>query len=307
MTTRQRWTGCGTALVTPFTRSNGIDDAALRRLVRRQIESGIHFLVPCGTTGENPTLSLSERRRVVETVVDEVRGRVPVLAGAGGYHTEEVASLAEQMVQAGASGVLSVTPYYNRPTPEGLYRHFATIADRAGVPVVLYNVPSRTGCHIDVPTLRRLLTIPGIAGIKEASGNIAHIVDVCALAPPGFVVLAGDDALTLPVMALGGHGVISVVANETPREMTALVEALEREDFRAARALQARLLPLMQVNFIESNPIPVKAALAAMGLVEEVYRLPLVSPQEASRRRILDVLAGLGLVDRSGLAREDAA
>jgi 4-hydroxy-tetrahydrodipicolinate synthase len=307
MTTRRPWTGCGTALVTPFTRSGGIDDVAIRRLVRRQIDSGIHFLVPCGTTGENPTLSLAERRRVVETVVDEARGRVPVLAGAGGYHTEEVASLAEQMARSGAAGVLSVTPYYNRPTPEGLYRHFSTIADRAGVPVVLYNVPSRTGCHIDISTLRRLQTIPGVAGIKEASGNIAHIVDVCALAPPGFVVLAGDDAVTLPVMALGGHGVISVVSNETPREMTALVEAIELEDYGQARALQARLLPLMQVNFVESNPIPVKAALAAMGLIEEVYRLPLVSPQETSRQRILDVLAGLGLVDRADLAREHAA
>jgi 4-hydroxy-tetrahydrodipicolinate synthase len=307
MTARQPWTGCGTALVTPFTRSGGIDDAALRRLVRRQIESGIHFLVPCGTTGENPTLSLPERRRVVESVVDEARGRVPVLAGAGGYHTEEVAALAEQMAQSGAAGVLSVTPYYNRPTPEGLYRHFATIADRARVPVVLYNVPSRTGCHIDVATLRRLLTVPGIAGIKEASGNIAHIVEVCALAPPGFVVLSGDDALTLPVMALGGHGVISVVANETPLEMTALVEAMERGAFGEARGLQARLLPLMQVNFVESNPIPVKAALAAMGLIEEVYRLPLVSPQDASRQRILDVLAALGLVDRAVFAREHAA
>ncbi len=307
MTARQPWTGCGTALVTPFTRGGGIDDAALRRLVRRQIELGIHFLVPCGTTGESPTLSVSERRRIVETVVDEVRGRVPVLAGAGGYHTEEVASLAEQMAQSGAAGVLSVTPYYNRPTQEGLYRHFATVADRARVPVVLYNVPSRTGCHVDVPTLRRLLTIPGIAGIKEASGNIAHIVDVCALAPPGFVVLAGDDALTLPVMALGGHGVISVIANETPGEMTALVEAIERGAFGEARALQARLLPLMQVNFIESNPIPVKAALAAMGLIEEVYRLPLVSPQDASRQRILDVLAALGFINRAHGAREQAA
>jgi 4-hydroxy-tetrahydrodipicolinate synthase len=307
MTRRHAWTGCGTALVTPFTRSGGIDDAALRRLVRRQVESGIHFLVPCGTTGENPTLSLSERRHVVEIVVDEARGRVPVLAGAGGYHTEEVASLAVEMAQAGAAGVLSVTPYYNRPTQEGLFRHFATIADRARVPVVLYNVPSRTGCHIDVPTLRRLLTIPGIVGIKEASGNIAHIVDVCALAPPGFVVLAGDDALTLPLMALGGHGVISVVANETPAEMTALVEAIERGDFFEARALQARLLPLMQVNFVESNPIPVKAALAAMGLIEEVYRLPLLSPQDASRQRILDVLGNLGLVDRAPVAREHAA
>ncbi len=307
MTTRRPLTGCGTALVTPFTPAGALDEAALRRLVRRQIDGGIHFLVPCGTTGENPTLSAAERRRVVDVVIDESRGRVPVVAGAGGYCTEEVAALAAQMAQAGASAVLSVTPYYNRPTPEGLYRHFATIAERAGVPVVLYNVPSRTGCHIDLPTLARLQTIPGVAGIKEASGNISHIANVIAQAPPHFVVLSGDDALTLPVMAVGGHGVISVASNLTPRQMVELVEAAECGDLALARDRHRALLALMQVNFVESNPIPVKAALAAMGLIEEVYRLPLVPPGEASRRRILEVLDSMGLRANARPAGESAA
>jgi 4-hydroxy-tetrahydrodipicolinate synthase len=307
MTTRQLFTGCGTALVTPFSRAGAIDVAALRRLVRRQIESGIHFLVPCGTTGENPTLSAAERRRVVEIVIEECQGRVPVLAGAGGYCTEETAKLAAQMARAGAAGVLSVTPYYNKPTPEGLYRHFATIAGRAGVPVVLYNVPGRTGCHIDLPTLARLTTIPGVAGIKEASGNVAHIAGVVAQAPPHFVVLSGDDALTLPVMALGGHGVISVASNQAPGQMARMVEAIERGELASAREQHRALLALMEVNFVESNPIPVKAALAAMGLIEEAYRLPLVPPRDASRQRILSVLDAMGLLGGTSLAGENAA
>jgi 4-hydroxy-tetrahydrodipicolinate synthase len=307
MTTRQRFTGCGTALVTPFTRTGAVDVAALRQLVRRQLESGIHFLVPCGTTGENPTLSAAERRRVVEIVIEECQGRVPVLAGAGGYCTEETAKLAAQMARAGAAGVLSVTPYYNKPTPEGLYRHFATIAGRAGVPVVLYNVPGRTGCHIDLPTLARLTTIPGVAGIKEASGNVAHIAGVVAQAPLDFVVLSGDDALTLPVMALGGHGVISVASNQAPGQMARMVEAIERGELASAREQHRALLALMEVNFVESNPIPVKAALAAMGLIEEAYRLPLVPPRDASRQRILSVLDAMGLLGGTSLAGENAA
>jgi 4-hydroxy-tetrahydrodipicolinate synthase len=307
MTTRQLFTGCGTALVTPFTRAGAIDVAALRRLVRRQIDSGIHFLVPCGTTGENPTLSAAERRRVVEIVIEECQGRVPVLAGAGGYCTEETAKLAVQMARSGAAGVLSVTPYYNKPTPEGLYRHFATIAERSGVPVVLYNVPGRTGCHVDLPTLARLTTIPGVAGIKEASGNVSHIAGAIAQAPPHFVVLSGDDALTLPVMALGGHGVISVASNEAPRQMAGMVEAIERGDLASAREQHRALLALMEVNFVESNPIPVKAALAAMGLIEEAYRLPLVPPRDPSRQRILSVLDAMGLLGGATLASENAA
>ncbi len=294
---RTRWTGCGTALVTPFDRSGRIDEAALRRLVRRQIEAGIHFLVPCGTTGETPTLSLAERRRVVEIVVEESAGRVPVLAGAGGYNTEEVVHVAKEMVAAGADGLLSVTPYYNKPSPEGLYRHFRAIADAVGRPIVLYNVPGRTGCNLDVATLVRLADSPNIVGVKEASGNMTQIVEVCRAVPPDFLVLSGDDALTLPVMAVGGRGVISVASNEVPGEMARMVEAAEAGDFKAARALHERLLPLMLVNFCEPNPIPVKSALAMMGLIEEVYRLPLVPPAAASRERIRRVLVELGLLE----------
>jgi 4-hydroxy-tetrahydrodipicolinate synthase len=293
---RSHWTGCGTALVTPFTGDGQIDEPALRRLVRRQVEAGIHFLVPCGTTGESPTLSRSERLRVVELVVDEAGGRVPVLAGAGGYDTHAVARLAAEMVQAGAQGILSVTPYYNRPTPEGLYQHYGVVAERAAVPVVLYNVPGRTGCNIDPATLVRLASIPNVAGVKEASGNIAQMCEICHAVPPGFIVLSGDDALTLPLMAIGGRGVISVASNEVPGEMARLVEAAEQNDVARARAIHHRLLPLMLVNFVESNPIPVKTALAEMGLIEEVYRLPMVSPRPASRERILSVLRTLDLL-----------
>jgi 4-hydroxy-tetrahydrodipicolinate synthase len=291
--------------VTPFTRSGALDEAALRRLVRRQIDSGIHFLVPCGTTGENPTLSRDERRRVVTIAVEEATGRVPVLAGAGGYDTAEVVHLAREMAAAGANGLLSVTPYYNRPPPDGLVAHYRAIADATPLPVVVYNVPGRTGCNIDPATLRRLAAIPNIVGVKEASGNMAQIVEVCASAPDDFLVLSGDDALTLPVMAAGGHGIISVVSNEVPREMADFVEAVERGDFGHARAINRRLQPLMQVNFIEPNPIPVKAAMAAMGLLEEVYRLPLVPPRPESAARIRAALAGLGLLS-SAVERPEA-
>jgi 4-hydroxy-tetrahydrodipicolinate synthase len=307
MTSTRAWTGLGTALVTPFTREGALDEPTLRRLVRRQTDAGVDFLVPCGTTGENPTLTLDERRRVVEIVVDEVSGRVPVLAGAGGYSTEEVASLAAEMAKAGAAGVLSVTPYYNKPTPEGLYRHYSRVAERAGVPIVLYNVPSRTGCHIDVPTFRRLVTIPGVVGIKEASGRMSHIDDILAAAPEGFRVLSGDDVLTVPLMALGGHGVIATVSNEAPAEMLGIVRAMERLDLVDARRRHRALLPLMRVNFVETNPIPVKAAMAAMGLLEEVYRLPLVPPQEASRQRILEVLVAMGFIPAGGDRAASAA
>jgi len=290
------WRGCGTALVTPFGRDGLLDEPALRRLVRRQIDAGIHFLVPCGTTGETPTLSDAERRRVVEVVVEEAAGRVPVLAGAGGYDTAEVVRAAREMAAAGAQGLLSVTPYYNKPTPEGLVRHYGVIAGATSLPIVVYNVPGRTGCNVDVATLVRLAAIPNVVGIKEASGNMTQICDVCGAVPGDFTVLSGDDALTLPVMAAGGHGVISVVSNETPGDMVAMVEAAARNDFAAARAIYRRLLPLMQVNFVESNPMPVKAALAAMGLVELVYRLPLVTPRDESVARIRRVLADLHLL-----------
>lgn len=293
---RNNWAGCGTALVTPFTTSGALDEAAVRRLTRRQIDGGIHFLVPCGTTGESPTLSDTERQRVVEIVVDEAAGRIPVLAGAGGYNTREVIGLAREMERVGASGLLSVAPYYNKPSPEGMYQHFRSIAESTALPVIVYNVPGRTGCNIDVATLVRLAAIPNIVGVKEASANMTQMCEICRALPGDFNVLSGDDAFTLPLMAVGGRGVISVAANEAPTEMAQMVEAAERGDFKAARALHTRLLPLMLVNFVESNPIPVKAAMARMGLLEEVYRLPMVPPREASRQKIEQVLSDLGLV-----------
>lgn len=296
---RTPWTGCGTALVTPFTRDGGLDEAAVRRLGRRQIDAGIHFLVPCGTTGENPTLALAERVRIVEILVDEAKGAVPVLAGAGGYNTRDVIRLAAEMQKAGASGLLSVTPYYNKPTQEGLFQHFQAIAGSTSLPIVLYNVPGRTGCNIEPATLVRLAAIPNIVGVKEASGNVTQMCDICRAVPPDFIVLSGDDALTLPLMAIGGRGVISVASNEVPDEMARLVEAAERGDFASARAMHTRLLPLLLVNFVESNPVPVKAAMAAMGLVEEVYRLPMVSPTPQSRAKILKVLSDLGVISAS--------
>ena len=295
---RTPWTGVGTAMVTPFTRSGDLDEAAVRRLGRRQIDAGVHFLVPCGTTGENPTLTLAERLRIVEILADEAKGAVPILAGAGGYDTKEVIHLAGEMQKAGAGGLLSVTPYYNKPTPEGLFQHFRAIAESTPLPIVLYNVPGRTGVNIDVKTLVRLAAIPNIVGVKEASGNMTQMCDVCAAVPSDFIVLSGDDALTLPLMAVGGRGIISVASNEIPTEMVQMVEAAERNDFAAARAVHARILPLMQINFVEANPVPVKAAMAAMGLLDEVYRLPMVPPRPESKEQIVKVLRALDLLKK---------
>jgi 4-hydroxy-tetrahydrodipicolinate synthase len=292
---RDTFTGVGTALITPFTRTGALDEAAVRKLARRQVDAGVHVLVPCGTTGESPTLSAAERRRVVEISVEEASGRALVLAGAGGYDTREVVHAAREMEKAGAQGILSVTPYYNRPTPEGLYQHYKAIAEATALPVVLYNVPGRTGCNIDPATLVRLATIPNVVGVKEASGNISQMAEICHRVPPDFLVLSGDDAIALPLMALGGRGVISVVSNEAPAEVVQMVEAAERGDFTTARRWHDKLLPLMQINFIESNPIPVKFGMAAMGLCEEAYRLPMVPPREASKEKILSVLKTFGM------------
>lgn len=290
---RRPWTGCGTALVTPFTADGAVDEKAVRVLARRQIDAGIHFLVPCGTTGESPTLSQDERVRIVELVVAEAAGRVPVLAGAGGYDTREVIHVARRMQEAGAGGLLSVTPYYNKPTPEGLYQHYRAIAEAVPLPIIVYNVPGRTGVNVDVPTLVRLSTIPGIAGVKEASGHMGQICEVCRAVPDGFVVLSGDDSLTLPVMSVGGHGIISVASNGVPDGMVRMVELAESGNFAEARQLHRSLMPFMAANFIEANPIPIKAAMAMMGLIEERYRLPMVPPQAASRERIAAAVAEL--------------
>ncbi|HEV8345237.1 MAG TPA: 4-hydroxy-tetrahydrodipicolinate synthase [Vicinamibacterales bacterium] len=293
---RTPFTGVGTALVTPFTASGALDEAAVRRLGRRQIDGGVHFLAPCGTTGENPTLTDAERLRIVEILVDEAAGKVPILAGAGGYDTKEVIHLAGEMAKRGASGFLSVTPYYNKPTQEGLYQHYNAIAGSTPLPIVVYNVPGRTGVNVEVATLARLAEIPNIVGVKEASGNVTQMCEICRALPAEFIVLSGDDALTLPLMAVGGRGIISVASNEIPAEMAQMVELAARNDFAAARKIHTRILPLMLVNFVEANPIPVKAAMAAMGLLEEAYRLPMVPPQSASREKITKVLKDLGLL-----------
>ena len=290
-----RWAGCGTALVTPFTASGDVDRAAVRRLARRQVDGGVHFLVPCGTTGESPTLSHAEKLRIVELVVDEANGAVPVLAGAGGYDTRAATELVRDLASAGATGILSVTPYYNKPTPEGLFRHYGAIADSTDLPIVLYNVPGRTACNIAPATLLRLLEIANVVGVKEASGDLGQLCEICRAVPDDFCVLSGDDAFTLAVMALGGTGVVSVIANEAPSEMAALVDQAAAGDFTAARATHERLLPLMQVNFIESNPIPVKAAMAELGLLDLNYRLPLAPPAPAAQARIAEVLNEMGL------------
>jgi 4-hydroxy-tetrahydrodipicolinate synthase len=283
---RTPFTGVGTALITPFTKSGALDEYAITQLAKRQIERGVHFLVPCGTTGETPTLSAAERRRVVELVLKAADGQVPVMAGAGGYDTQEVVHVAKEMQSIGVQGLLSVTPYYNKPTPEGLFAHLSKIADATPLPIMLYNVPGRTGCNIDAATCAKLATIPHVIGVKEASGNITQMVEICRAVPANFLVLSGDDALTLSLMAIGGRGLISVASNVAPAAIANMVEAAERGDFAGARQMHHFLVPLMLGNFIESNPGPVKYAMSVMGLCEEVYRLPVVSPRPASQEKI---------------------
>jgi 4-hydroxy-tetrahydrodipicolinate synthase len=288
--------GCGTALITPFRSDLSLDEEGLRRLVRRQIEAGIHFLVPCGTTGENPTLSREEHLRVVEITLEEAQGRTPVLAGCGGNDTREVVELARDLEGMGADGLLVVTPFYNKPTPEGLYQHYREVARATRLPIVVYNVPSRTGLNVEPATLARLAEIETVVGVKEASGNISQIAAIFQAVPQSFAVLSGDDAITLPVIALGGVGVISVVSNEVPFAMARLTSLGLEGDFPAAREMQRRLHPLMEINFIESNPGPVKAAMGLMGLIEPIFRLPAVYPRPESVRKIEQVLLGLGLI-----------
>ena len=294
------FTGCGTALVTPFRQDQSLDEATLRKLVRRQIDAGINFLVPCGTTGENPTLTRAEHLRIVGITVEEAKGKIPVLGGAGGYNTQEVMELAREVEHAGADGILSVTPYYNKPTQEGLYQHFKAIADAVHIPMIVYSVQGRTGVNIEPATLARLSRIPNIVGVKEASGNITQMANVIQQVPDAFAVLSGDDAITLPLAALGGRGIISVASNEIPAEMTELARLCLKGDFAGARAVQRKYLALMEINFIESNPIPVKAAMGLMGLLDPVFRLPMCPPKPENLAKIEKVLAPLGLLaDRS--------
>ena len=288
--------GCGTALITPFLTDGSLDEVTLRKLVRRQIDLGIDFLVPCGTTGESPTITLEEHLQVVKLTVEEAAGKVPVLAGAGGYFTREVIELAEGCAAMGAQGILSVTPYYNKPTQEGLWQHYKALAEAVPLPIIVYSVQGRTGVNVEPATLARLATLKNIVGVKEASGNISQMANVIHEVPAGFKVLSGDDSITIALMGLGGHGLISVASNEIPAQMTAIVRHCREGNFAAAREIQREYLPLMNVNFIESNPQPVKAAMAMMGLCEPVWRLPMVVPTAASEGRISAVLSSCGLL-----------
>jgi len=292
--------GCGTALVTPFKSDGSIDDPALRSLLAWQVESEIDFLVPCGTTGETPTLTRQEWLRVIEIAIEVVRGRVPIVAGATSNSTQEAVEKAKTVAAIpGVDAVLTASPYYNKPTQEGQYRHFRAIAEAIEKPVILYNVPGRTGANIEPATLGRLAEIKNIVAVKEASGNISQIAEVFNAVPDDFLVFSGDDAITLPVIALGGVGIISVASNEIPREMAKMTRAALANDWDTARRIHRNYLPLMQANFIESNPLPVKAVLAMMGRIQENYRLPLVPMKPDTRKKLEGIAVAAGLMKKS--------
>ena len=292
--------GCGTALVTPFKADGSIDEPALRSLVAWQVESHIDFLVPCGTTGETPTLSSEEWLRVIDITIEVAAGRVPIVAGATSNATRDAVEKARAVAsRKGVDAILTATPYYNKPTQEGQYQHFKAIAEAVDKPLILYNVPGRTGANLEPATLGRLAQIKNIAAVKEASGNLSQIADVFNAVSDDFLIFSGDDAVTLPVIALGGAGVISVASNEIPVEMGALTRAALANKWSDARHLHRKYLPLMQANFIESNPIPVKAVLAMMGRIEENYRLPLVPMKKDNRAKLEKIAQDLGLVKKA--------
>ena len=301
--------GCGTALVTPFRQDGSIDDTALRNLITWQIDSGIDFLVPCGTTGETPTLTREEWLFVIDTTIEVAAGRVPIVAGASSNSTHDAVEKAKEVAaREGVNAVLTATPYYNKPTQEGQYRHFKAIAEAVGEkPVILYNVPGRTGSNLEPQTLGRLAEIPNIVGVKEASGNLTQVAEAIHSVPESFLVLSGDDAITLPVIALGGVGVVSVASNEIPQEMAAMTRAALTNDWTTARSLNRKYLPLMQGNFIESSPLPVKAVLAMMGKIEEVYRLPLVPMRRDTRSRLQRIATEAGLITKPTAAAPNSA
>jgi 4-hydroxy-tetrahydrodipicolinate synthase len=300
--------GCGTALVTPFKSDNSIDEQALRFLVGWQVDSGVDFLVPCGTTGETPTLSHDEWLRVIDITVEVVAGRVPVVAGATSNSTHDAVDKAKEAAsRPGVNAILTASPYYNKPTQEGQYRHFKAIAEAAGKPVILYNIPGRTGINLEPSTLARLAEIPNIVGVKEASGNITQIAEICNLVPESFLVFSGDDILTLPVIALGGVGIISVASNEIPKEMAEMTRAALANDWTTARQIHRKYLPLMQANFLESNPLPVKAVLAMMGKIEEVYRLPLLPMKRDTRSRLQRIATEAGVVSKPAAPPAESA
>ncbi|MGA1999124.1 MAG: 4-hydroxy-tetrahydrodipicolinate synthase [Terriglobales bacterium] len=295
--------GCGTALVTPFQSDGSIDETALRGLVEWQIENGIDFLVPCGTTGETPTLAREEWLRVIEVTIEVAHGRVPIVAGATSNCTSDAVEKAKTVAaMQGVDAILTASPYYNKPTQEGQYQHFRAIAEAVDKPLILYNVPGRTGANLETATLARLAQIPNIIGVKEASGNISQIAEVCNAVPEDFLVFSGDDAVTLPVISLGGVGIISVASNEIPRKMSEMTRAALGNDWKKARAILRRYLPLMQANFIESNPIPVKAVLAMMGKIEENYRLPLTRMKPENRAKLEKIVQHLELQRMASVA-----
>jgi 4-hydroxy-tetrahydrodipicolinate synthase len=299
--------GCGTALVTPFRQDGSIDETALRNLVAWQVESGIDFLVPCGTTGETPTLSHDEWLQVINVTVEVVAGRVPVVGGATSNSTQDAVNKAKELgALPGVNGILTASPYYNKPTQEGQYRHFRAIAEAVDKPIILYNVPGRTGANIEPATLARLAEVPNIVGVKEASGNITQMAEVCNAVPEHFAVFSGDDAVTLPLIALGGAGIISVASNEIPREMAEMTRAALNNDWETARRIHRKYLPLMLANFIESNPLPVKAVLAMMSKVEEVYRLPMLPMRRDTRSKLQKVAAEAGLISKPAAAADVA-
>jgi 4-hydroxy-tetrahydrodipicolinate synthase len=300
--------GCGTALVTPFHQDGSIDETALRNLVAWQVESGIDFLIPCGTTGETPTLSHDEWLHVIDITIEVGAGRVPIVAGATSNSTQDAVEKAKEVAsRPGVDVILTASPYYNKPTQEGQYRHFKAIAEAVEKPILLYNVPGRTGANIEPGTLARLAEVPNVLGVKEASGNITQIAEVLNAVPEHFLVFSGDDAITLPVIALGGVGIISVASNEIPAEMAAMTRAALNNDWTTARSIHRKYLPLMQANFIESNPLPVKAVLAMLGKIEEVYRLPLLPMRRDTRSKLQKVATEVGLIAKPAAPSPEAA
>jgi 4-hydroxy-tetrahydrodipicolinate synthase len=298
--------GCGTALVTPFHQDGSIDETALRNLVAWQVESGIDFLVPCGTTGETPTLSHDEWLQVIAITIEVAAGRVPILAGATSNSTQDAVAKAREIAAVpGVDAILTASPYYNKPTQEGQYRHFRAIAEAVDKPIILYNVPGRTSANLEPSTVARLAEVPNIAGVKEASGNMSQIAEVCNVVPEHFLVFSGDDAITLPVIALGGVGIISVASNEIPHEMAEMTRAALNNDWATARRIHRKYLALMQANFIESSPLPVKAVLAMMGRIEEVYRLPLLPMRRDTRSRLQKVATEAGVVTKAAAPAAD--
>ncbi len=293
----KKFTGAITALITPFKKDGQVDTTPLQELVKFQLKNGINGIVPCGSTGEAATLSLEEYQLVIKTVVKEVKAKVPVIAGASSNDTQKAVHLSKLAKEAGADALLHVTPYYNKPTPKGLTAHFKAISDAVNLPIIIYNVPGRTGLNMSAQTTLSIASkVSHVVGVKEASGNIMQMMEIIQSAPKNFSILSGDDAITLPLMALGGDGCISVIANEIPKEFTQMIHACLDKDWEKAKKLHYKMLDLMNANFIETNPLPVKTALALMGKIQEVFRLPLVPMEEKNKEILKKILKGQNLI-----------